>query len=362
MEAQLSAVGTALPPYQYDQAEVAEFMQGYLQLAGNKARWLKKAYEASGIGRRYSVLPDFKTANGYPHLFNGTIPATRDRMATFEQEAGKLGQQAAERCLDRADADPGSITHLITVSCTGLHAPGLDIELIENLGLPTTTERTGIQFMGCYAVFNALKSASYIVQADPQARVLITSVELCSLHFQGSQNQDQMLANALFGDGAGAALIEHTSVAGPGLWLKAFRSDLIPESKAEMTWHIGDEGFEMFLSRQIPDHIKDSLKPTIDKLLSDNKDTYQDIGHLAAHPGGIRILDTIEEILPLSTSINKASRDVLEAYGNMSSPTVLFVMEQLFRQDPDGAYPNGMLGMAFGPGLTVETGLFEMTF
>lgn len=360
MKAQLSAVGTALPSYEYDQAEVADFMKSYLSLEGNKARWLRKAYESSGIGKRYSVLPDFKLKNGSPTLFNGQIPATRDRMKTFEDESGKLGTLAADRCLAEEDIQPNSITHLITVSCTGLHAPGLDIELIQNLGLPTTTERTGIQFMGCYAVFNALKAASHIVQANPDASVLITAVELCSLHFQASGNQDQMLANALFGDGAGAAVIEHSSVNRSGLWLKDFKSDLIPESGSAMTWNIGDEGFEMFLSRDIPGHIKDSLKPRIDELLADNHRTYEDIGHLAAHPGGIRILDTIEQTLPLPEPINKASRDVLEAYGNMSSPTVLFVIEQLLRQKDNDEYPSEMLGMAFGPGLTVETGLFEM--
>jgi alpha-pyrone synthase len=360
MEAQISAVGTALPPYEYDQKEVAEFMQSYLSLDGQKARWLRKAYESSGIGKRHSVLPDFKLTNGDPTLFNGSIPETRKRMKAFEQEAGKLGTNAAQRCLSENQVDPESVTHLITVSCTGLHAPGLDIELIQNLGLPSTTERTGIQFMGCYAAFNALKAAGHIVQANPEARVLITAVELCSLHFQASSDQDQMLANALFGDGAGSALVEHSSVAKPGLWLKAFKSDLIPESGSAMTWNIGDEGFEMFLSRHIPGHIKEALKPHIDNLLSENNQAYADIGHLAAHPGGIRILDTIEQTLPLAEPMNKASRSVLENYGNMSSPTVLFVIEQLLNQDKDQSYPPGMLGMAFGPGLTVETGLFEV--
>ncbi len=361
MKAYIAGLGTALPPYQYQQKEVAAFLQDYLQLDATHARRLRKAFDHSGIQHRYSVLPDFKEGCATAELFNGYMPATRERMATFESKAAGLGAQAAERCLADAQSTPEAITHLITVSCTGLYAPGPDIELVEKLGIPTSVERTGIHFMGCYAVFNALKTAGYITEARPEARVLIVAVELCSLHFRKAAGLEQQLGHALFGDGAGAALITSQSPEKAGIWLKSFKSDLIPGSEDLMTWSVGDQGFDMFLSREIPAKIQEALKPKINELLAENNACYEDIGHLAAHPGGIRILDTIEEALPLKEPVNRASRQILQQYGNMSSPTILFVMQLLLQQAAAGKYPKGMLGMAFGPGLTIETGLFEIT-
>lgn len=360
MQAYISGLGTALPPYRYNQQEVADFLEDYLKLDASKARWLKKAFDNSGIAQRYSVLPDFRNREAVAHLFNGHIPATKDRMTAFKQNAGDLAAEAAVQCLNNAQTEPQSITHLITVSCTGLNAPGLDIELIDKLDLPPNVERTGINFMGCYAVFNALKTAGYITQAEPNAKVLIAAVELCSIHFNSQQNLEQMVSSALFGDGAGAALVTHEKLSQKGLWLKSFKSDLIPATESLMTWNVGNEGFEMFLSREIPCRIKEALKPKIEELLIENNYQFADIGHLAAHPGGLRILDAIETTLPLNADINTASREVLQKFGNMSSPTILFVIQQLLNQEGAGNYPKGMLGMAFGPGLTLETGLFEI--
>ncbi len=361
MESQIQSIGTALPQHRFSQEEVASFMIDYLNLDDSNARWLRKIYEHSGIAYRYSVLSDFKNGGNDLKLFNGTAntPTTGDRASIFHQEAIKLAEAAAQNCLDQTQYTNQAITHLITVSCTGMYAPGLDVELIEDLGLSAEIERTGIHFMGCYAVFNALKTARHITHSQPNAKVLVVAVELCSLHFQAHQNKEQLIANALFGDGSAAALVTSNKTDHNAIAMKDFKSQIIPNTKPAMTWDIGDTGFEMFLSKDIPNLIRDPIKPCIDDLLNRNERQYDQLGHLAAHPGGIRILDVIEENLPLPSFINSASRTVLHHFGNMSSPTILFVLEKLRKQAKEQVFKPLILGMAFGPGLTVETSLFE---
>lgn len=362
MKSHIVSIGTALPPYSYHQQEVADFMSRYLDLDQQSRRWLNKVYEYSGIAYRYSVLPDFETTNEY-FLFSlgGKTPSTSERASIFKEEAVKLGKKAAQSCLTNASKQAKEVTHLITVSCTGMYAPGLDIDIIEQCELPTDAERTGINFMGCYAVFNALKTARHITQSQPDAKVLVVAVELCTLHFQANPEKEHLIANALFGDGAGAALVEASEEPQPGtLTLNNFYSQLVPETKNYMTWDVGDSGFEMFLAKSIPDHIQKPAKKTVDHLLAMNHTQYEDLGHLAAHPGGIRILDSLEQELPLPEAIHSASRNVLHKYGNMSSPTILFVLEKL-KQDAKGThYLPTVLSMAFGPGLTIETGLLTL--
>lgn len=361
MKSQIASIGTALPQYSFSQHEVASFMVRYLEMGEQEAKWLDKLYNNSGIENRYSVLPDFGVEDQPKSLFNEgrDCPTTSERIDKFRHEAIHLGKAASQESLQKAHCASSEITHLITVSCTGMYAPGLDIDLVKELGLPFDTERTSINFMGCYAVFNALKTARHISYSEAGAKVLVVAVELCSLHFQANHQKEHIIANALFGDGAGAAIIEQCEdEESTGIVLKDFKNDLIPNTEAEMTWHIGDNGFEMFLAKSIPDHIGEPVHQAVDQLLKKNQLTYQDLGYLAAHPGGIRILDAIENTLPLPTGLTGAGREVLKAYGNMSSPTILFVLQKLYQEANLQIEKPNILGMAFGPGLTIETGLF----
>lgn len=363
----ITSIGTAVPEFEFSQANVANFMIRQLKLQDHEARWLHQVYQASGIQKRHSVIPDFDEENNDHHLFNGYSShhglGTEKRMGIYRNKALSLAQDAITQAID----DHGSInnrdfTHLITVSCTGFYAPGLDIDLIESMDMDPSIERTGIHFMGCYAVFNALKTARHITRSEPNAKVLIIAVELCSLHFRESKDKNQMVTNALFSDGAGAAVIEaNPHSRNLSLEITGFQCDLVSDSKTAMTWDIGDEGFLMHLSGSVPSHIQKALKPVSDRLLDQASITYQQIPKLTPHPGGVKILEAIEEELNYSPEQDAPARSVLSQYGNMSSPTVLFVLAKALEEQKHEPIDNGhLLSMAFGPGLTLETGLFRI--
>jgi predicted naringenin-chalcone synthase len=253
------------------------------------------------------------------------------------------------------------ITHLITVSCTGMHAPGIDIELVEKLGLNRNIERTCINFMGCYGAINALKSADYICRADENAKVLVVSIELCTLHFQKENTLDNWVANSLFSDGAAAVIIEntkHRSGKSTSLTLKSFYSEFVHEARDEMGWYVGNNGFEMKLTSKVSKLIKKHIKPITEKLLGKAGLTFQDINLFAIHPGGKKILEASEIALGITEKANRFAYDTLREYGNMSSATVLYVLKKILEGNPEKE-PEMVLGFAFGPGLTVESMILE---
>jgi predicted naringenin-chalcone synthase len=242
------------------------------------------------------------------------------------------------------------VTHLIAVSCTGLSAPGIDLQLLERCGLPPSVERTVVGFMGCYAAVNALKLARHIVRSDPEARVLIVSVELCTLHLQETQDLEQVLSFLVFGDGCAAALV---SADPEGLRLDRFHAALLPEAAEQITWSIGDGGFEMFLSGQVPGSVAGALKAHREVVLDGAE--VDEIDLWAIHPGGRSVLDAVQAALGLAPEALVDSREVLRAFGNMSSATILFVLARILGRARAGERG---CGMAFGPGLTAETLLF----
>jgi predicted naringenin-chalcone synthase len=239
-----------------------------------------------------------------------------------------------------------------------MYAPGLDIELVEKLRLPTHAQRTSINFMGCYAAFNALKVADHVVKADPNAHVLVVCVELCSIHLQQSTEDESLLSNAIFGDGAAAMLVSSKPTF-RSLELQHFYSDLSLHAKEEMGWYIGDHGFEMRLSPKVPDTIKEGISSLTSRLLKNLQLEVDDIDYFAVHPGGKRILDVIEEKLGLSKEQNQPAREVLRTYGNMSSPTVLFVIKKIMDGLKGEDHGKHILSFAFGPGLTMESALLK---
>ncbi|EAY28252.1 type III polyketide synthase [Microscilla marina] len=357
----IHSIGTANPVHQIAQQTTAEFMVKFLELSPREARKLQLLYRATSIDYRYSVLEDYAKTNDfdfYPNTGN-TFPSTAQRMQQYEKHAATLATAAVANCLP-ANFSVTEITHLITVSCTGMYAPGLDIELVEKLGLAHSVQRTCINFMGCYAAFNALKIADIICRATPKAKVLVVGVELCTLHFQKSTAKDDLVANAIFADGAAAVLLQGHPPAHKAIALEGFYCDLEPDGKGDMAWHIKDHGFEMKLSSYVPQLLEGKLKALVGRLLQNYQLNMPDIELFAIHPGGRRILERIEQSLGIPKKANATAYEVLQQYGNMSSVTVLFVLKRLLEQVGEEHHDQRILSMAFGPGLTLESALMKV--
>jgi predicted naringenin-chalcone synthase len=347
------AIGTAVPAYKHSQDDILGFMQRVYAPDESNRRKLKFLYRQGGINTRYSVLPDYSLpAVGwefYPASENlEPFPSLEKRMQWFQRSAGQLSQEAAENCL--AKTDKKNITHLITVSCTGMSAPGLDIEMLERLKLPLTTNRTAINFMGCYAAIQALKLASAFCKAEPESNVLIICTELCTLHFQKEATIDNITSSMLFGDGSAAVMVSGDKSA-DGYDLAHFYSSISPKGKADMAWELSSKGFLMTLSGYIADLIKEDFGTMVEGALRSAGMEMHDISQWCIHPGGKKILEAVHSSLGFSNGQLQSCYDVLKEYGNMSSPTVLFVLERILRQQP----PGRIFGAAFGPGLTMET-------
>ncbi|HEY3402017.1 MAG TPA: type III polyketide synthase [Ohtaekwangia sp.] len=361
----ITAIGTANPENILSQSAIAEFMVRVMQLDQVNSRKLRAIFKSSGIETRHSVLDDYGKTEGFHFYSNSAdfepFPSTEKRQATFRQHALGLSLQAIENLRDRHSFfDPRQITHLILVCCTGMYAPGLDIELVQKLNIPGTVQRTCITFMGCYAAFNALKAADAFCKTDSTGKVLIVCTELCSLHFQKKTSDDNLLANALFADGSAALLVEAIPSSAKRLRLAAFHNDLAPEGSNDMAWTIGDLGFEMKLSSYVPEIIKGGIKKLTDSLLLKIDKQISDIRYFAIHPGGKKILEAIEEQLRIGKNQNQAAYDVLRNFGNMSSPTVLFVLQKIFQGLTTDDHNEHILSFAFGPGLTLESMLLEI--
>ncbi|MDX5348388.1 MAG: type III polyketide synthase [Hymenobacteraceae bacterium] len=363
----ICAIGTATPATRIPQVQIADFMAEALEMDEAEKRKLKVLYRVSGIDYRHTVIPDFARQNGSFTFFPNTpglepFPTVQQRMEIYRKEALPLSVAAVKDCLQQTEAATDSITHLITVSCTGMYAPGLDIELVETLGLPTTTQRTSVNFMGCYAAFNALKLADAICRADGDAKVLVVCTELCTTHFQKRHEQDHLLSNALFSDGAAAVLLQAQPQSTACLRLDRFYCDLISQGKQEMAWHIGDLGFEMTLSSYVPGLIQQGIGRLTDNLLQQLQLSFSDVNLFAIHPGGRRILEAIEKELGLTKEHNKHAYNVLKNYGNMSSVTVLFVLKSLLEDLKPEQHEAPVISCAFGPGLTLESMLLQVHY
>lgn len=286
-----------------------------------------------------------------------TRPGTAERMRAYAEASASMAVSAARAALDSAHADRSRITHLVTASCTGFAAPGFDQDIIRELGLPASVRRTHIGFMGCHAAVNALAVASAFAESSPGAKVLLACSEVCTVHFHSSVRVDRVVANILFADGAAAALVaappaDDGGVRGlaSGPTALRFASTIIPDSAGAMAWHVGDHGFEMTLGADVPDRIAAALPRWVDAELAAAGLCRSDVGGWAIHPGGPRVIDAVIASLGLKPRAGDASRAVLRRHGNMSSATILFILEELRRS---GA-PRPWVAMAFGPGLAGE--------
>jgi predicted naringenin-chalcone synthase len=361
----ITAIGTASPPNRFPQAQAATFLERAMQLSPDDARKLRALGRLSGIDYRHSVLADYGRQSGFTFFADtpdlAPFPDTGQRMRAYEQHALPLGLAAVRDCLGEGQLP--DITHLITVSCTGMYAPGLDIELVEHLGLSAQVQRFAINFMGCYAAFNALKLADALCQANANARVLVVAVELCSLHFQRTATDDNLLANTIFADGAAAVLLQAASpqgqVRGAALGLEGFHCGLAPQGRGDMAWHIRDFGFEMRLSAYVPELLAGKVQELTTALLGQMR-LREPVDWYAIHPGGKRILQVVEQALGIGPAQNAHAHQVLRDHGNMSSVTILYVLQRYLRSPQPDQAGRLLLGMAFGPGLTMETALLRL--
>ncbi len=360
----IHGIATSVPETSYTQKFAASFLQKLAVFTDKQRRFLARLYQNTGIDKRHSVIEDYgKDPSAY--LFypkNDQLlpePGLEARNDVFIRESDRLSEQAARSLLSGMPRfDRRAITDLITVTCTGFSAPGFDLHLVNALGLRQDIRRSHISFMGCYAGFPAMRTARDICVANPGAHVLIVAVELCSLHFQQKTDLDFIIANSLFADGAAAALVGPKGGSlgqGRQLLLDGFTSRIIPGSENDMAWKIGENAFDMRLSAYVPRLIEQNIRSIIDDLLSTSDAAFEDIDIWAVHPGGRAILDRTAAALGIPESALLHSYEVLREYGNMSSATIFFVLRRIL----EGRESGTVFATAFGPGLTVESGLFR---
>lgn len=359
--AHVNAIGTAVPPHQVHNAFV-NFVAA--SIAEPKQRRLfDRMVARAGIERRFSflepeVLPDGRITDTARFYGLGEWPSTGERMARYELWAPHLALQAIAALSPDIAAD--GITHLVVASCTGFTAPGLDQQIIAATGMGPSVERSVVGFMGCYAAVNSLRLAHHIVRSEPDARVLVVNLELCTLHFQRTDDLERLLSMLLFGDGASAALV---TAEASGVALTDFRSAAIPGSGEAITWRIGDQGFDMHLDGQVPALIAAAL--AAERARNDAGGLLRGVAPAdydvwAVHAGGRTILDAVERAFDLPDDALRLSREVLRACGNMSSATLMFVLAaMLAERSPDASTKKGM-ALAFGPGLAAESFRFTL--
>ncbi len=350
------SIGTALPSYRHAQTDILQFMQQVYAATEDDKRKMRFLYSQSGISQRYSVISDYSRPvqewKFYPQTEGlDPFPSLEQRMAVYNRKAPQLSVDAIRACLHNV-LHPKEITHLITVSCTGMTAPGLDLQVMELMDLNKNIFRSSVNFMGCYAAIHALKIADAFCTSDPAAKVMVVCTELCTLHFQREATMDNIASSLLFGDGSSAALVTSNGSEGTGLYIDQFYSEVIPKGKRDMAWELSSSGFLMTLSGYIPDLIQEDFAGIVDKVAAKENLTRNDFSHWCVHPGGKRVLEAIHKSLHLSNGELNYSYDVLKEFGNLSSATILFVLKEILSK---GDKVDKLFAAAFGPGLTVET-------
>ena len=371
-EVYIHGIGTAVPPNKISQEAHYTILESANEMSRSEKLHLRKIYSGSGIEFRHSVLAEFDNEDSptnvlfHPSNHHPALPVS-ERMNLFEHHAAELCLTAVKECFENfTSLVPSDVTHLITFSCTGMFAPGLDIQLLEKLNLKNNIERTSINFMGCYAGINALKTANHICRSQPDAVVLLAGVELCTLHYQKNAKQDQVIANAIFADGASACVVSAKKCQAKNktviFCLLNFYSEVESSGKEEMVWRIGNFGFDLRLSAYVPMLIKKSIHSLTEKLFAKANITKQDIAYYALHPGGKKILEACEDALHITKEQNKISYDVLRENGNMSSVTIFFVLKEYLKVLSQNDAGKKILACAFGPGLTMEAMIAEVSF
>jgi len=352
------SIGTAVPSHKHKQDDILHFMQHVYAMNEADKRKLKFLYHQSSIEYRHSVIPDYSRDISdwkfYPHSENlEPFPSLEHRMAWYNKYAAPLSVDAIRDCIANKISHK-EITHLITVSCTGMSAPGLDLQVMELMDLPKNIFRTSVNFMGCYAAIHAMKLADAICKSDEQSKVLIVATELCTLHFQREATTDNIASSLLFSDGSAAAIITSDNHSSKGIHLDSFYSEVLAKGKKDMAWELSSTGFLMTLSGYVPNLIEEDFEMLTERALQKNNLKKENITDWCIHPGGKKILEAIHKSLHLTNGELDESYEVLKQYGNMSSATILFVLKKLFEKS-SLKNSNKIFGAAFGPGLTMET-------
>lgn len=337
MPVHIQQIATALPPNRFEMDEVVAFLSSHAtdNLAARKVKVLA---QKSGIITRYAVIEDFREG-AQKTLYKSAQPAVEDRMSVYQNHALPLALKAVHQL----EFNPSSITHVITVSCTGMSAPGLELELAESLKLNRNCVKHAVNFIGCHGVFHALKIANSYAISEPEAKVLIVSVELCSLHYQPTDDDDSILSNVLFGDGAAACIVSSATPKGRAIKLDKFEQLHLPDNSSLMAWNISSNGFLLKLSSYVPKAISHGIPA-----LFNEKERLPELW--AVHPGGKSILEALRGALSLSEESLQTSEETLSEVGNLSSATILFVLEKHLKSSRKGS----LLALGFGPGLTIE--------
>lgn len=363
----LMGIGTAVPRYRLDQRDVWFRLEEALKDDSHLSRWGKRIFASSGVDKRYTCESDLLKPAGecrYIQASTGkAIPTTEERMSVYRTESVPLAAEAAKRALLDSRLRPVDITHLLVASCTGMFLPGLDAELARVLDLRADAERLPLTFLGCAAGMTGIREAGRIVRANPAAKVLVVAVELCTLHIQPSLTKEDLYTTSFFGDGASACVVGMTEERRGGTFtLGRARAVPLPDSADKMIWTVGDRGFQLVLSPQIPrligEYVPAALRSFWREEGAPNTDSRPDLW--AIHPGGKGIIDALQDAFELDAEQTAASRTVLRDYGNMSSATILFVLDELRRRQRDRANEGGTEGIAvaFGPGVMAEFSRF----
>ncbi|WCD91836.1 type III polyketide synthase [Microbacterium sp. nov. GSS16] len=375
---QLRSIQTLVPDVTLEQHTIRDMFAAQPGLSRLAQRLIATSFDGAGVETRHTVLAELDPAAEIdaPQFLERTTgellePGTAVRNDIYAREADRLFIEAAGRTL-AADPDlsASDVTHVVTVSCTGFHAPGPDYAIVRALGLSAAVQRYHLGFMGCYAALPALRAAAQFCRADPDAVVLVASVELCTLHLRSSDDPDAIIASSLFADGAAAALVtaRRLPTDAPGFVIDAFHTALIPDGEADMAWTVGDTGFEMVLSTRVPQLIGAHIDDALGALWQGDEGIAGGLGrhpigelvrHWAIHPGGRSILDRVQERLGLDDGQLAPAREVLRTRGNMSSATVLFVLQRILEHESPQPGER-VAAMAFGPGLTAESALMTI--
>jgi predicted naringenin-chalcone synthase len=351
-------ITVSLPPYKVEQYKAAEGLKKRMGSKPSVSRLIEAASFYSGIENRYVVIPDAEAGSLKKfYSINGTFvsPGTAVRMKEYEKWSAVLAKEAVSEILINNNLDAEKINRLITISCTGFSAPGLDYEIIREFNIPLSVKRTNIGFMGCAASLIGLNSVyeAENVPGEAEVNTLLISLELCSVHLQSEPSRDNIMANMIFADGCAAALFSNSNKYKGKLKISSTHSLLFEDSSKYMGWKIGDYGFEMILSPDLPKIIMNKAIPKLKEIICSIGLESAEINHWALHPGGRAILDAFQNCLGLPDEKMIHSRNVLKNFGNMSSASILFVLKEIMDQ-ADIVKDDIICAVAFGPGLTME--------
>lgn len=361
MSVYLHHIETAVPDTYYEQDLARDMLQRSFEGDRRTQRLIRGIYNNSGIDKRHSVIAPYLDVFYSEDDGSLQAPGTERRNDLYIETSKPLISDLAKKALTNCPGlSHSDVTHVITVSCTGFYAPGPEYHLVRELCLVPSTKRFHVGFMGCYAAFPALRMARAFCEADPDAVVLVVCFELCTLHLQAKTDSDALIGGSVFADGASAAIVSAKTPAEPAtsLQLAQLETTLTETGEEAMAWTVGNDGFNIVLSSYVPDILGSNIRAALAPLFDAYGTSSDAITHWGIHPGGRAILDKLQASLELSDEQLTPARTVLRDYGNMSSATVLFVLKEILQQ-PVKQHDEPVCAMAFGPGLTVESGLFH---